>query len=59
MTDSSLYSLQESKVHNVTLFHTTSWPKNGPVDPNSVLKLMGDVEGAHGGKKKPIFVLCE
>ena len=46
-------------MHNVTLFHANNWPKIGPVDPNSVLKLMGDAEGAHGGKTKPIIVLCE
>ena len=51
--------MQECKVHNVTLFHTKNWPKNGPVNLNSVLKLMGDAEGAHGMKMKPILVLCE
>ena len=44
---------------SVTLFHANNWSKSGSVDLNSVLKLMGDVEGAHTNKKKPIMVMCE
>ena len=44
---------------SVTLFHVNNWSKSGSVDLNLVLKLMGDVEGAHTKKKKPIMVMCE
>ena len=43
----------------VTLFHVNNWCKSGSVDLHLVLKLMGDVEGAHTKKNKPIMVMCE
>jgi len=46
-------------VHEVTLFHFLSWPREGRPPTDSMLKMMGEVEKKQKEIKAPLMVMCE
>ena len=54
------FSLQSpTLVHEVTLFHFLSWPREGCPPTDSMLKMMGEVEKKQREIKAPLMVMCE
>ena len=43
----------------LTLFHSSDWKADGPVQITPLMRMIADVEKKKCGSEKPVIVMCE
>ena len=43
----------------LTLFHSSDWKADGPVQITPLMRMIADVEKMQCGSEKPVIVMCE
>ena len=49
----------ESNSMELTLFHSSDWKADGPVQITPLERMIADVEKKKCGSEKPVIVMCE
>ena len=54
-----LFFKPDSKPLELTLFHSSDWKADGPVQITPLMRMIADVEKKKCGSEKPVIVMCE
>ena len=49
----------DSSSLGLTLFHSSDWRTDGPVQVSPLLRMIADIERKRGGSDKPVIIMCE